>query len=382
MSYRFSPSLGIAALSLLASSLFISPALAFDDDAPRDRSGFVFSTSNATTGNELLVYRRSAFGAIALVDRVSTGGTGTGSGLGSQGALAFGRSHDFLYAVNAASDQISVFNIAHGRARLTQTLPSGGHRPISITSSGRVVYVLNAGGGNGAVDSITGFLADRYGRLTPIPGSARPLSAASTGPAEIAFSPDNRFVVVTEKTTNKIDVFFALPFGQLVGPVVQSSVGNTPFGFDFSRDGHLIVSEAFGGATDASTVSSYDLVNGGWLSVNTPSAPTTETAACWIATTQDGRFAYATNTGSGSVTGYAVNRRTGELSILNADGVTGVTGPNSTPIDDYVADNRFLYVLSRGKPGIDAFRIANNGSLTFLGTASGPLAAAAGLLAD
>ena len=56
------------------------------------------------------------------------------------------------------------------------------------------------------------------------------------------------------------------------------------------------------------------------LGVVTSSAPTTETAACWIAVTANGRFAYAGNAG-GSVTAYRV-APDGSLWVLtnNTDG--------------------------------------------------------------
>src|SRR5262249_56044059 len=104
----------------------------------------------------------------------------------------------------------------------------------------------------------------------------------------------------------------------------QSSSGMTPFGFAFNRRGTLIVSEAFGGATGASAVSSYEVDDDGTLTLITGSAPTHQTAACWIANTANGRFTYTTNTGSSSVSGYAVDRD-GALSLLDPDGITAAT---------------------------------------------------------
>jgi 6-phosphogluconolactonase len=86
---------------------------------------------------------------------------------------------------------------------------------------------------------------------------------------------------VTEKDTNLIDTY---EVGRSRRPGVikpQGSAGQTPFGFAFDRRGHLIVSEAFGGAADASAVSSYD-VDDGLIDPISPSVGTTESAACWI----------------------------------------------------------------------------------------------------
>jgi hypothetical protein len=53
------------------------------------------------------------------------------------------------------------------------------------------------------------------------------------------------------------------------------------------------------------------------------SVATHQTAACWVVVTEDGRFAYTTNTGSGSISGYEIDD--GALTLLNADGRTADT---------------------------------------------------------
>jgi 6-phosphogluconolactonase (cycloisomerase 2 family) len=101
----------------------------------------------------------------------------------------------------------------------------------------------------------------------------------------------------------------------------------------------------------------------------------------WIAISKNGRFAYATNTGSSSVTGYRISHD-GTLEVLDADGVTGSTGAGSAPIDAaFSRDGRFLYVLSGGTNDITTFRQHADGSLTNLGAVGGLPAGAAGLAA-
>ena len=80
--------------------------------------------------------------------------------------------------------------------------------------------------------------------------------------------------------------------------------------------------------------------------------------------TPNGRYAYVTNAGSGSISGYAV-AGDGRIALLDADGRTGVTGAGSTPVDMAVAGNgKFLYVLNAGSRAISAFRIQDDGALT------------------
>jgi len=156
-------------------------------------------------------------------------------------------------------------------------------------------------------------------------------------------------------------------------------VGATPFGFAFARNGTLVVSEAFGGAPDASALSSYRLDGAGALHVVSASVGTTETAACWVVITENGRFAYTTNTGSGTVSGYRVHH-SGALSLLDPDGVTGTTGAG--PIDMALTNNsRFLYTLDGPAGGISAFRVNADGSLTAQTGVAGLPAGANGLAA-
>ncbi len=211
---------------------------------------------------------------------------------------------------------------------------------------------------------------DFNGELTPIAGSAQSLSAPDVGPAQIAFSPDGSVLVVTEKATNNVVTYDVGSDGSSSGPNVHASAGPTPFGFAITESNYVFVSEAFGGAVDASAVSSYQLV-GGNLNTVDPSVPTHQTAACWIAVTPDEDFVYAANAGSGSITGFRVLEN-GELELLNQDGRTGVTGDGSGPVDIMISrDGRFLYSLLNGSHEIAVFEIGSDGSLNPLPFESG-----------
>ena len=229
--------------------------------------GAVYTATNDAAANSILVFDRLADGRLVPGNSVDTGGRGSASGLGNQGGVRLTPDERWLLAVNAGSDEVSVFGVGESSLTLTDIVSSGGSQPISVTANRDLVYVVNAGS-----DSIAGFRLDPRGHLASLAGSVRSLGGSGTGPAEIAFSPDGNFLVVTEKNTNKIAVFPVDQDGLAGAPLVQDAAGMTPFGFAFGKRGQLFVSEAFGGAADASATSSYTLGSDGILSTITASA--------------------------------------------------------------------------------------------------------------
>ena len=340
-------------------------------------AGNVYTMTNTIEGNAVLVYDRAADGTLIPAGSFGTAGIGSGGGLGNQGGLIVSDNGRWLLTVNAGSNTITAFRI-HGDGSLerTSTVASGGTQPISVTISGDLVYALNAGGSG----NIVGFRLGDDGTLSTIPGSARPLSAAGVGPAQIEFDPRGRVLVVTEKASNRITAYVVGSGGLASAPNVNVSNGATPFGFAFSRTGVLIVSEAFGGAPDASAASSYTVDANGALHLISGSVPTTETAACWFVVTNNGRFAYTSNTGSGTISGYAAGG--GSLTLLDADGETAVIGPGTAPIDLALSRNsKYLYSLNSANHTISAFAVGADGSLHPLGTTGSLPAGANGLAA-
>lgn len=366
--------------SRLSFALLLTAVVALSSLPSLAAAGAVYTLNNSSSGNAVLAFNRSADGQIVFAGMAATGGTGTGKGLGNQGALAIDAANQFLFAVNAGSNDISVFRIRENGLRLVDRIPSGGKQPISLTVSRKVLYVLNNGAAVGGSDTIAGFAVGANGRLKPIV-SGLPLSAASVGPAQISFNTDGDVLLVAEKSTNNIDVFSVDDDGVAVGPTVVPSAGQTPFGFAFGKRNEVFVSDAFGGAANAGAVSSYVVSDNHSLITITAGAVDGQTAPCWVVLTNDGRFAYATNTGSGNVSGYRVGFN-GSLQLLSADGQTGNTGTGSTPLDAAISnDSRFLYVLTPGTGNIQGFSVSLDGSLTPLSQATGVPSSASGLIA-
>lgn len=358
----------LAGLTLALSAAI--PAFAHEEDSFRE--GKVFTSTNATGGNELLVFAPAKGGNLALVERVATSGQGTGAALGSQGAVTLSSDGRHAFVVNAASNTVSTFAIRNNGVVLTSVIDSGGLTPISVTENDGIVYVLNAGGAG----NVAGF-RNAQGQLRPIANSSRGLSAAGgTGPAQVGFGADGDVLVVTEKITSRITSFPVRRDGTLGTVVITPSSGATPFGFAFDRRDHLLVSEAPGSAA-----SSYRFNEGSAAPVLiTGSLPNAQAAACWVAVTPNGKYAFTANAGTSTVSSYRVGH-TGQLALANP--VAGSTGPNAGALDLAVSpDGRRLYALAPRSLQVVSFRVEFDGGLTNLGGASGLPAGSAGMAAN
>lgn len=344
----------------------------------------VYTMTNAVGGNQVQHFsRNSTTGALTAVAAYSTGGNGDGTNLtGSSNALFYDVPNRRVFAVNAGTNTITAMTQDQTTGALTvlSQVASGGTRPISVTASGNVVYVLNAGSTvvPTADANITGFQFNGT-QLVPIANSTRALSAANPNPAQIAFSPSGLALVVTERATNNIRVFTGNNGVPSTGTNFTSA-GTTPFGFDFTDGGILIVSEANGAAANGSSTSSYSLSSAGAATTISGAIANNQTANCWVAVNPANTFAYTTNTASNNISHYAIASN-GALT-LQGTGNSATTGAG--PVDLGVSnDGQFVYTLNGGDDSISAFQIGANGTLTAIGggvAANGVPATSVGLI--
>lgn len=334
--------------------------------------GHVYTLSNQTTGNHVIDYTRTSSGSIEWSASYFTGGTGTGGGLGNQDALVMTNDGNFLLAVNAGSHSIASLKIEGNTLSLISTVSSGGLMPVSIAQHGTLVFALNAGGSG----NISGFTIDANGNLAAIPGSTRPLSSAMAGAAQISFVQDGNVLVVTEKVTNKI-ISYTVDASGIPGMMHSITSSNpTPFGFAVGHNNYIYVTEAVGGAPGASTLSSYYVAADGSISLVTGPVSAGQSAACWAVITNNGKYVYATNTGSNNVSSFTANAA-GRLDVLEAVAATTPAGP----IDAALSNNaKFLYVLNAGDHSISALSVSNDGSLSSIQTVQGVPVGATGLV--
>jgi 6-phosphogluconolactonase (cycloisomerase 2 family) len=234
--------------------------------------------------------------------------------------------------------------------------------------------------GTGIGSGIAGF-RNMKGVLAPIPSSSRTLGLTG-GPVlgQVGLGLDGGVIVVTDRNNS----VYSWPVKKdgTPGPLTTTpSPGAVPFGFAFTRRDVMIVSEAGGTATSGgSTVSSYGF-NPKTIApvVVSAAVPTTQGAACWIAVTPDGRYAFSANAASSTVSSFSVARG-GALTLLNAQAAL-MAGAGA--LDMAVSpDGGQLHVFgSRAPQSIFTYAI-DDGALTLLGTSVGPVSGAAGLAAN
>ena len=323
----------------------------------------VYLQTNDAQKNEVVAFRRDADGRLSSLGSYATGGRGTGKPhLASQNSIVV--SGDRLLVVNAGSDDVSLFAIASDGLSLLDRVPSGGSMPTSVAVHDAKVYVLNAGG----EANTSGFtLSDD--KLKPS-GDVRPLAGAN--PAQVGFTPDGSSLIVTDRATNAL-LELPLTGGE---PIRHPSSGMTPYGFDFTPDGTLVVTEAFGGTSGAAAASSYTAR----LQPISKSVPDTRSEVCWAAVTKDGCYVFVTNFGDGSISSYAI-RPDGSLDLVEAVAGSTVLGEKGVRDEALSADGRFLYALDADAHKVFGFAVRDDGRLDPVGDFDSLPATVAGLAA-
>ena len=323
--------------------------------------------------NHVIGFTRAADGALTPAGSIATGGKGDGiAHLTSQGSVVLIQDGRHLLVTNAASDDLSVFVVGAdglGSADLVAT----GAQPKSVTEHDGLVYVLNTG-----TPSVIGF---RFidGRLAPIPASERSL-AMNADPAQVGFSPDGSTLVVTERGTDSITSFTVGMDGLLGEPVSHPSSGPTPYGFAFTSDGTMIVTEAFRAEKGAAAASSYAVGRGSVIPI-AASVGNGRSEICWAVVSKDDRHVFTTNFADGAVSRYGIDRD-GFLSLEDAVAGTAVEGMTGLRDEDLTVDGRFLYAIDADGGRIFGWSVGNDGVLSAVGSWAGIPVSVAGLAAS
>jgi 6-phosphogluconolactonase len=341
--------------------------------------GHVYVNDNTAGSNSIAAFARHENGTLTPVagSPFPAGGAGTGTGIGSQGALELASGGRYLLAVDAGSNQVSVLRVRRdGGLRLVRhgVVASGGVEPVSIAVHHNVVYVANAGPGG---TNYTGFRLRRGGRLRPIPGSTVTLPDGSQ-PGDVLFNSTGANLVGTRIGTSLIDSFGVGQDGRLTAAPASPfpAQGPGPFGSEFrpTNSSQLFVSNAHGDANNG-TVSAFTVSGDGTLSsIGSSPFADLQTAPCWVEISHDGGFLFTVNTASPSISRYAIHAD-GSLALL---GSTPFKDPSGLgPVDARLSpDGQTLWVVDGGGIAVSAFSVSG-GDLTELSSSPTPLPAGA-----
>jgi 6-phosphogluconolactonase len=339
------------------------------------KNAAVYVQTNDAAANAVLVFERAGDGGLAPGGTYETGGRGTGKPhLASQSSVVLSGDGSWLLVANAGSDDVSLFAVGDGGLMFAGRIPSGGTAPTSVAIYESLVYVLNNG-----TSSISGFRI-AGGRLVPLSDSTRPLSSPEADGAQIAFSPDGGTLVVTERGTNSISSFAVDASGYAGEASTIPSAGATPYGFDFAGDA-IVVTEAFGGAIGQAAASSYTVSEPGRLAPVSGSVADTRSEVCWAVVTRDGRYAYVTNFGDGTISSYGVGGD-GGLELLEPIAASTRLGEKGIRDEALTRDGRFLYAIDADAQRLFGWTVGDDGSLSPAAEIDGVPATVAGLAAS
>ncbi|MEN9324114.1 MAG: hypothetical protein RL699_1894 [Bacteroidota bacterium] len=322
-----------------------------DENNAQNAKGFVFTMSNAISGNELLQYKINADGVLSLIATVPTTGLGTGSNLSSQGSLILSANKEFIFAVNAGDHSISTFGLLPtGAIAFVGKYNLQGTRPISIAQRGDLVYVLCNEGAMGA-SSIEGFTLSTSGVLTAIPNSKQAFPN-DVNPAQISFVQDG-VLVVSERATNLLTSFTLNPITHI--PTLSQSLTTShvyPYGFAVNSTGQIFVTEA----SASSSVSSYS-VSADAVIASISTLPNAQGGACWAAINSTSTICYSSNANANTISSFAISA----AGALTATQTAVELGAGNSPLEIVLSSaDEYLYVLAGTSDKILPFKVEGN----------------------
>jgi YVTN family beta-propeller protein len=286
----------------------------------------------------------------------------------------------FLFVASRISNNVSVLSIDQNTGTLAEIssipnslLPAAGPTAIAVHPSGNLLFVTN---NNGSPGTLSVFIIDSIGSLTPAPGSPFPVGL---NPQALALNATGTVVYVANKGANSIS---ALSIDQNTGVLSLFDtepllIGTAPSSVTVGPGGQFLY------VTNSSGAGTID-----WLTIDpvTGELSAGGTAATvanpqFIRIDPAGKLLYATNSASDLVSIFSINPIAGPLTFVGErpmrDGpgavafVSGSSAISPTPT--------FAYVANAGGNTVSAFAITPaTGLLTELVSVGSPFSLAPG----
>jgi 6-phosphogluconolactonase (cycloisomerase 2 family) len=352
----FRPLLAVLALTLAA---FQSAQAAQD-------SSFIYTMSNNVSSNSVIAFKRSDNGSLTMANTYKTGGKGIAGDIDDQHSLR--SSGDFIFAANPGSNDITVFRKAMKGLEKVGQYASGGLNPVSLAISGSTLVVANQAVKEGTPNLAT-FKIGEDGSLKMM-GMMKSNFKNGAGPADVDFAPDGKMVAVTygyqAENTSMVATFSLDDKGMLSKLSEAAAFG--PVGLSWNPNGNRIYVSTFRSAS----ILSFEVGQNGKL-MEPQMLKDTEAAACWTLVNAAGDRLYVANFVSNSISIYSLDEK-GDAKFMSAIKRPTVSG-NDTKDLALSEDGKFLYVLGSTSKRIDAFRVADDGSLSFASSTTATMGA-------
>src|ERR1700757_4949629 len=332
-----------------------------DMSAAKGKPGHLYMQTNEIK-NAIIHYLRSPDGALTEVERVLTGGAGSGTfkpisgqesapnAFESAGSVILTSDRRFLFATNGGDNSVSSFRVSEdGRLTLLDVKPtgnpvegrSGTAKSLAFAPSTRTLFVLHSFG----PDHLRLMSVGAEGKLTARPEryTVNTYSKRNRVSTMVVVTPNEELVLVGTTFDEPIAHTGLYPDGspilwvQRAGGAFHSIASNAPdpdglAAFPLQKDGSLGTTrfyDAKGGSPfyigflherPNTFVIAYALRDGcsmgtiekdGTLSIG--SLVKIDTSAgvpselCWLAVSPDDRTVYATNFGYGTISSYRIN---------------------------------------------------------------------------
>jgi 6-phosphogluconolactonase (cycloisomerase 2 family) len=415
------PLIAVAALILAATVIFTAFGSTQAPITPTKKSagGHLYMQTNEVK-NAIIHYRRSANGALAEVERVATGGAGSGelspiyhvkrpNDFEGAGSVILTPDRRFLFVANAGDNSVSSFAVnKEGRLTLldverTGNTQDGGAKSVAYDPSSRTLFVVHTFG----PDHLRLMSVDSEGKLTPRPErySVNTTDWPNRVPTMAVLSPDGKFLFVgtafDELPSRKnpdgslilwiphngalhviasnapdpdgIVVFPVGEDGALREPSFYDARGASPFYIAFlhNRPDTFLVGYAVSNGVSVGKVDANGKI--------TVSAPVTlDTSAgvpselCWLAVSPNDRWVFTTNFGYSDISSYRIDGNV--LSIAKdpaspkvpGDGTfRGIDGVvSSGPSDSWISpDGAYLYQIYGNASKLVGYATQPDGSL-------------------
>jgi 6-phosphogluconolactonase (cycloisomerase 2 family) len=385
------------------------------------RSGNLYMQTNEVR-NAIVHYRWSASGTLTEVERVPTGGAGSGelspiyhvkrpNDFEGAGSVILTQDRRFLFTTNAGDNSVSSFAVNEdGELTLVDTkrtgnATSGGAKSLAYSPSSRTLFVLHTFG----PDHLRLMSVDAKGKLTARPErySVNTTEWTNRGPTMAVLSPDGKFLFVgttfDELPSRKnpdgslilwiphkdgalhviasnapepdgIVVFRVGEDGTLGEPSFYDARGASPFYIAFlhNRPDTFIIGYAISDGIAMGRIDADGKINVISPLVKIDTSAGLPSELCWLAVSPDDRFVYTTNFGYSTVSSYRIDgnalsiakdpaspRVPGDGTFRAIDGVV-----SSGPSDSWLTpDGAYLYQIYGNASKLVGYAIKPDGSL-------------------